>query len=171
MERVAVTTKSSFKTTSVCQRGKPTDGPSIAQEEGEVSPCGSPRHGMTDTRHGTTGGFEQRKLEGEGVFDAPPSPAENKKSPTRLSGRRWRFGGISTTRAAGASLRSQAPVQTHFDRKTVKQGDFAFDAVAHFCKEVGLLFLENLLQKPPMIYHAGKEKKHQKNRARNAARF
>jgi hypothetical protein len=58
------------------------------------------RHGMTDTRHGTTGirhgttgGFEQRKLEGEGVFDAPPSPAENKKSPTRLSGRRWRFGG------------------------------------------------------------------------------
>jgi hypothetical protein len=50
--------------------------------------------------------------------------------------------GISTTRAAGASLRSQVPVQTHFDRKTVKPGEFAFDTVAHcggsasgqFCK-------------------------------------
>jgi hypothetical protein len=50
--------------------------------------------------------------------------------------------GISTTRAAGASLRSQVPVQTHFDRSTVKPGDFAFDTVAHcggsasgqFCK-------------------------------------
>jgi hypothetical protein len=50
--------------------------------------------------------------------------------------------GISTTRAAGASLRSHVPVQTHFDRKTVKPGDFAFDTVAHcgasasgqFCK-------------------------------------
>jgi hypothetical protein len=50
--------------------------------------------------------------------------------------------GISTTRAAGASLRSQVPVQTHFDRKAVKPGDFAFDTVAHcgasasgqFCK-------------------------------------
>jgi hypothetical protein len=50
--------------------------------------------------------------------------------------------GISTTRAAGASLRSQVPVQTHFDRKTVKPGNFAFDTVAHcggsasgqFCK-------------------------------------
>jgi hypothetical protein len=39
--------------------------------------------------------------------------------------------GISTTRAAGASLRSQVPVQTHFDRKTVKPGNFAFDTVAH----------------------------------------
>jgi hypothetical protein len=37
--------------------------------------------------------------------------------------------GISTTRAAGASLRSQVPVQTHFDRKTVKPGAFAFDTV------------------------------------------
>ena len=50
--------------------------------------------------------------------------------------------GVSTTRAAGASLRSQVPVQTHFDRKTVRPGDFAFDTVAHggasasgqFCK-------------------------------------
>jgi hypothetical protein len=50
--------------------------------------------------------------------------------------------GVSTTRAAGASLRSQVPVQTHFDRKTVGPGDFAFDTVAHcgasasgqFCK-------------------------------------
>ena len=50
--------------------------------------------------------------------------------------------GVRTTRAAGASLRSQVPVQTHFDRKTVKPGDFAFDTVAHcggsasgqFCK-------------------------------------
>jgi hypothetical protein len=50
--------------------------------------------------------------------------------------------GISTTRAAGASLRSQVPVQTHFDRKTVEPGAFAFDTVAHcggsasghFCK-------------------------------------
>jgi hypothetical protein len=50
--------------------------------------------------------------------------------------------GIGTTRAAGASLRSQAPVQTHFDRKAVKPGDFAFDTAAHcgasasgqFCK-------------------------------------
>jgi hypothetical protein len=49
---------------------------------------------------------------------------------------------ISTTRAAGASLRSQVPVQTHFDLKVVKPGDFAFDTVAHcgasaygqFCK-------------------------------------
>jgi hypothetical protein len=31
--------------------------------------------------------------------------------------------GISTTRAAGASLRSQVPVQTHFDRKTVQPGE------------------------------------------------
>jgi hypothetical protein len=51
-------------------------------------------------------------------------------------------GGISMTRAAGASLRSQVPVQTHFDRRAVKPGDFAFDTVAHggatasgqFCK-------------------------------------
>ena len=50
--------------------------------------------------------------------------------------------GVSTTRAAGASLRSPVPVQTHFDRKTVQPGDFAFDTVAHcgasasgqFCK-------------------------------------
>jgi hypothetical protein len=50
--------------------------------------------------------------------------------------------GVSTTRAAGASPRSPVPVQTHFDRKTVKPGDFAFDTVAHcgacasgqFCK-------------------------------------
>ena len=50
--------------------------------------------------------------------------------------------GVSTTRAAGVSLRSQVPVQTHFDRKTVGPGDFAFDTVAHcgdcasgqFCK-------------------------------------
>jgi hypothetical protein len=39
--------------------------------------------------------------------------------------------GISATRAAGASLRSQVPVQTHFDRKAVKPGDFAFDTAAH----------------------------------------
>ena len=39
--------------------------------------------------------------------------------------------GVSTTRAAGASLRSQVPVQTHFDRKTVGPGDFAFDTSAH----------------------------------------
>jgi hypothetical protein len=39
--------------------------------------------------------------------------------------------GVSTTRAASTSLRSQVPVQTHFDRKTVKPGDFAFDTVAH----------------------------------------
>ena len=31
--------------------------------------------------------------------------------------------GVSTTRAAGASLRSQVPVQTHFDRKTVGPGE------------------------------------------------
>ena len=31
--------------------------------------------------------------------------------------------GVSTTRAAGAALRSQAPVQTHFDRKTVGPGE------------------------------------------------
>jgi hypothetical protein len=30
---------------------------------------------------------------------------------------------ISTTRAAGVSLRSQVPVKTHFDRKAVKPGD------------------------------------------------
>ena len=39
--------------------------------------------------------------------------------------------GVSTTRAAGVSLRSQVPVQTHFDRQTVGPGDFAFDTVAH----------------------------------------
>jgi hypothetical protein len=45
-------------------------------------------------------------------------------------------------RAARASLRSQVPVQPHFDRKTVKPEDFTFDRVAHcegsakgqFCK-------------------------------------
>jgi hypothetical protein len=50
--------------------------------------------------------------------------------------------GISTTRAAQASLRSQVPVRTHYDRKTVTPGYFAFDTVAHcggaasgqFCK-------------------------------------
>jgi hypothetical protein len=31
--------------------------------------------------------------------------------------------GISVTRAAGASLRSHVPVQTHFDRKAVKPGE------------------------------------------------
>ena len=31
--------------------------------------------------------------------------------------------GISTTRAAGMSLRSQVPAQTHFDRKTVMPGE------------------------------------------------
>ena len=49
---------------------------------------------------------------------------------------------ISTTRVAGASLRSQMPLQTHFDCKAVKPGDFAFDTVAYcgasssgqFCK-------------------------------------
>jgi hypothetical protein len=39
--------------------------------------------------------------------------------------------GASATRAAGASLRSQAPAQTHFDRKTARPGDFASDTVAH----------------------------------------
>ena len=38
---------------------------------------------------------------------------------------------VSTTRAAGASLRSPVPVPTRFDRKTVRPGDFAFDTVAH----------------------------------------
>jgi hypothetical protein len=50
--------------------------------------------------------------------------------------------GISTTRSGPTALRSQIPVQTHFDRETVKPGDFAFDTVAHcgasssgqFCK-------------------------------------
>jgi hypothetical protein len=50
--------------------------------------------------------------------------------------------GIGTTRAAGASLRSPVPVQTHFDRKRTPPGDVAFDTVAHcgasasgqFCK-------------------------------------
>jgi hypothetical protein len=50
--------------------------------------------------------------------------------------------GISTTRAAQVSLRSQVPVQTHYDRKTITPGFFAFDTVAHcggaasgqFCK-------------------------------------
>jgi hypothetical protein len=50
--------------------------------------------------------------------------------------------GISTTRAAGESLRAQVPVQTHFDRAVVQPGDFAFDTVANcggsaagqFCK-------------------------------------
>ena len=50
--------------------------------------------------------------------------------------------GVSTTRAAGASLRSRVPVQTHVDRQTVQPGDFAFDTAAHcgasasgqFCK-------------------------------------
>jgi hypothetical protein len=31
--------------------------------------------------------------------------------------------GVSTTRSAGASLRSQVPVQTHFDRKTAGPGE------------------------------------------------
>jgi hypothetical protein len=50
--------------------------------------------------------------------------------------------GISTTRAATVSLRSQVPVRTHYDRKAVTPGYFAFDTVAHcggaasgqFCK-------------------------------------
>jgi hypothetical protein len=39
--------------------------------------------------------------------------------------------GISTARAAQASLRSQVPVLTHYGRKTVRPGSFAFDTVAH----------------------------------------
>jgi hypothetical protein len=39
--------------------------------------------------------------------------------------------GISTTRAARSSLRARVPVRTHYDRKTVKSGRFAFDTVAH----------------------------------------
>ncbi|MHC6201756.1 hypothetical protein ACYULU_01015 [Breznakiellaceae bacterium SP9] len=50
--------------------------------------------------------------------------------------------GISTTRAAAVSLRSQVPVQTYFERETLKPGSFALDTVAHcgasasgqFCK-------------------------------------
>jgi len=50
--------------------------------------------------------------------------------------------GQSTTRMAAPSLRSLVPVQTYFDRATVKPGEFAFDTVAHcgasstgqFCK-------------------------------------
>ena len=50
--------------------------------------------------------------------------------------------GISTTRAASVSLRSQAPVQTYFDREALKPGSSALDAAAHcgtpasgqFCK-------------------------------------
>jgi hypothetical protein len=42
-----------------------------------------------------------------------------------LASARWALEvrGISTTRAAGASLRSPVPVQTHVDRKAVKPGD------------------------------------------------
>jgi hypothetical protein len=47
-----------------------------------------------------------------------------------------------TTRAAHTPLRSQIPVQTHFERGSVKSGFFAFDTVVHcgtsasgqFCK-------------------------------------
>jgi hypothetical protein len=50
--------------------------------------------------------------------------------------------GISTTRSKQTPLRAQIPVQTHFDRSSVKPGFFAFDTVAHcgasasghFCK-------------------------------------
>jgi hypothetical protein len=50
--------------------------------------------------------------------------------------------GVSTTRSVQTPLRSQIPVQTHFDRDTLKPGRFAFDTVAHcggsarghFCK-------------------------------------
>ena len=50
--------------------------------------------------------------------------------------------GVSTTRAVQTPLRSQIPVRTHFDRDTVKPGNFAFDTVGHcggsasgqFCK-------------------------------------
>jgi hypothetical protein len=38
--------------------------------------------------------------------------------------------GISATRMAGSSPRSQVPVQTRFDREAVKPGDFAFETVA-----------------------------------------
>ena len=52
--------------------------------------------------------------------------------------------GVSTTRSKKTPLRSQIPVQTHFDRAAVKPGDFAFDTVAHcggsasgqFCKSL-----------------------------------
>jgi hypothetical protein len=50
--------------------------------------------------------------------------------------------GVSTTRTVQTPLRSQIPVRTHFERDTVKPGNFAFDTVAHcggsasgqFCK-------------------------------------
>jgi len=52
--------------------------------------------------------------------------------------------GISTTHSASVSLRSQVPVQTHFDRDTLEPGFFGFDTVAHcgesasghFCKSL-----------------------------------
>jgi hypothetical protein len=50
--------------------------------------------------------------------------------------------GVSTTRSVQTPLRSQIPVQTHFDRETFTPGKFAFDTMAHcggsasgqFCK-------------------------------------
>jgi hypothetical protein len=57
--------------------------------------------------------------------------------------------GISATRAAGASLRSQAPVQTHFDRKAVKPGDFAFDTVARCGARASGRFRETLTETSP----------------------
>jgi hypothetical protein len=52
--------------------------------------------------------------------------------------------GVSTTRSVQTPLRSHIPVRTHFDRRTVKPGMFAFDTVAHcgasssgqFCKSL-----------------------------------
>jgi len=52
--------------------------------------------------------------------------------------------GISTTRAVQTPLRSQIPVRTHFDRDTVKPGQFAFDTVAHCGGSAGGQFCKTL---------------------------
>jgi hypothetical protein len=87
----------------------------------------------TDSEYGITA--EIRAL----LVKVSPAEADILLKPAKKS---LEVKGISTTRAASASLRSQVPVQTHFDRKTVKPGDFAFDTVANcggsasgqFCK-------------------------------------
>jgi hypothetical protein len=73
------------------------------------------------------------------LLEASPAEADILLAPAR-KGREIK--GVSTTRAASQSLRAQAPVQTHFNRETVRPGQFAFDTVAHcggsaqgqFCK-------------------------------------
>ena len=91
-----------------------------------LAESGNPRYRITE---------EIRKL----LLEVSAAEADLLLKPARQA---FEIRGVSTTRSVQTPLRSQIPVQTHFNRETVKPGMFAFDTVAHcggsasgqFCK-------------------------------------